>query len=240
MQNDIHLTNVINWAITVIGAGLVYFFFQRDSLKVARWKAVSELEADLADLHSMKGAVLECVGGAKTRLEQELRFVLDDESDWEYVDDTTKPLRAGFRPPLTNDQPSGVRYWQVRELDRDGARVTQYVSSPAMHDCLLWFRRADRALQDGVLRHKELADWWRQTIFFGTSGRLEYMQKYFEGSPDIQSIIRVIAVSICELKKRGHSDAIERLRPLFKGTDIDVLRSVRPEGEEAVAVLRNR
>ncbi|HWZ42413.1 MAG TPA: hypothetical protein VNW97_03010 [Candidatus Saccharimonadales bacterium] len=237
IDSSITQAKIIDWIITLTIGITIYLLFQRGSLKVSRLKAVAELEADIAEIHASMTAFqqVQPSGGQCDSTDHEFRFILDNEPDWTHVEDTEAVPYAGFRSPICI-QRNGVRYWQVRDFLKDGIRIQQYVASSALHHSLLWFRRADRALNEKILLPGEIADWWRQVLPMSWSGRLEYYRKYFQGHDDIASVTRVMTIVILELSRAGHQNAIAYCK-YFNGNDRDVLSTIGRKGKRAVSIL---
>jgi hypothetical protein len=191
MGSELGISTVLGWAVDIGLVVAVFFLFQRQSLKASRWQAtlterlgrwkiVTDLESDIINLHATKWALQKVQpknGGDEQVSYLELRHVLDNDPDWTYDADPAAKLLGGFRQPRSiTPSEAGARYWKIREFrDPDGNIVQQYLASPAFHESLVWFRKVDRAIRYGVLLPEELADWWRQILPMGWSGRLEYL-----------------------------------------------------------------
>jgi len=71
-------------------------------------------------------------------------------------------------------------------ISDDGERL----SSKALHETLMWFRKIDRAYRVDIIKNEDLAQMWRQIVPFIQSNRLTFMENYF-GREDCQSIRNV-------------------------------------------------
>lgn len=78
----------------------------------------------------------------------------------------------------------------------------EYISTQAIHELLILFRRVEKLYKDSILKPIDLADMWRGILPFGTSGRPGFYKSYL-GENDIKSIIFVVfnAVLACDKYK---------------------------------------
>jgi len=114
-----------------------------------------------------------------------VRTVLHDDSPWEnYIKDKTEII-------IENHQ----RYVQIRSEKG----YSEYISTQAIHELLILFRRIEKLYKDSKIKPIDLADMWREILPIGTSGQLEFCKSYL-GKSDIKSIIFVLfnIVLACE------------------------------------------
>ena len=207
--------------------------------RLGRWNIVSDLEKEISSYHSEKWAIeikSDLLKGEELeRHELELRHVLDNQPDWSFAKDDQLENKSD-----KNTGAKSVRYWKIREEANENHKKTQYLSSPAIHSIMLWFRKVNRALEYKLLTEEELVDWWRQVLPLGFAGRLEYFQKYFRGSQDIRSMCKVISSMIITLDEQDHAIASDYYK-YFSIADRDILKGIGGTGAKAKAVLdKNR
>ena len=123
-----------------------------------------------------------------------IRTILHDKSPWEeYKHGETKIEIHKCQ-----------RYVQIRS--KDG--YDEYISTQAIHESLILFRRIEKLYKDSILKPIDLADLWREILPFGTSGRLEFYKSYL-GESDIRSIVFVLLNTILACEKYKIYNAIE-------------------------------
>lgn len=241
---------VIDLLLKAIIAAAVYRLYHKPTLKnssnqtqiserLGCWNIVSGLEAEILECHSQKWALRKTVfqDSREEKFEKlELRNVLNNTPEWRYIEDENASTGIGYKPPVCITY-EGARYWQIRDFtNKKDQRIIEYVSSPAFHQSLIWFRKTERAIKRDLLLPCELADWWRQILPMGWSGRLEYLRKYFSGKEDIESIAQVISTVLIELNRKGHINALGHCC-YFNGLDREILRHCGVKGKQAVEAI---
>ena len=201
--NMVEVSDIIGWGVTICMAFLIYLMFQRHQIRIARYPIVRGLEEEIATLFRSKAARTEVStpGGCKWE-PLEYRAVLDNEPPWTFEPDASASLVAGWQPPKY-ELIDGQRHWFIRAKSISGSSSRQVLSSQALQETLLWFRKVNRAHNDGIIKSKELPDLWHFILPIGFAGRAAYLAKYFQGAEDVQAIVRVINATLRACLKKG-------------------------------------
>lgn len=133
-----------------------------------------------------------------------VRTVLHDSSPWEeYIKDETEIV-------IENNQ----RFVQIR--GEEGYK--EYISTQAIHESLILFRRIEKLYKDSILKPIDLADMWREILPFGASGRLTFYKSYL-GKNDIKSIIFVLFNTVLACEKYKIDNAVKYFATEFSNNE---------------------
>ena len=123
-----------------------------------------------------------------------LRTILDDKNSW-------------FKYKRKNDCIiiANQRYIKIRKIKEDFS--TEYISTKAIHELMILFRRIEKLYKDGIIKKIDLVDIWREILPFGVSGRPEFFTSYLSDN-DTKSMRYVILMTLCASKKYKNTDAL--------------------------------
>jgi hypothetical protein len=225
--------DIVTWIVTilvaVIVAVFVYCSFHRHQINVsksqreiARHSILRQLEEDIANIFKSKMARVLSLQTKEIEA-REFRSILDNEPPWSYEPDHNAIKVAGWNPPVMCFK-DGERYWLVRRITKETeVNQEQYVSSGALQETLLWFRRVARAHRDRVINSDDLADLWRFILPLGFSGRLHYFSKYFQGEQEIQAMVYLVNETLRVCCDRKWKTPIHYFRSYFTQEDLQIL-----------------
>ncbi|MDF2545774.1 MAG: hypothetical protein K0R93_672 [Anaerosolibacter sp.] len=188
-------SDIIGWGIGVAGAVFGYLAIHNMQLTIERHNIINDVEQQINELFS-KEIAKSNRGIKEGKLEQvTVRTVLHDKSKW---------VHDGKIEALIEN---GQRYIQIR-TETESDPYVEYISTQALHESMIWFRRVHKLYCDGILKPIDLADMWREILPFGASGRLEFYSSYFDKS-DIRSIIFVVMNTAISCKTLKRNSAME-------------------------------
>ena len=173
---EILASDIIGWALAFIGGFIVFKSVDNMQTTIERHKVIKEVETEINKLFS------EPIAKSNNNNKREVknvnvRTVLHDNSPWEeYVKDKTKVIFEDTQ-----------KYVEIRS----GNECNEYISTQAIHESLILFRRLEKLYKDSIIKPIDLADLWREILPFGVSGRLEFYKTYLHES-DIKSILFVL------------------------------------------------
>lgn len=194
---SLSVKDIIQWVVWILVAVGIYFSFQRHQVRIARHSIVRQIEEDVSALFCSEVARVEVISSGSAGVEKrEFRAVLDDKPNWTFDEGRSASLVSGL-PQAKFRFIDGQRFWQIRSsTEADGTVICQFLSSKAFQETLIWFRRVNRALQDKVIKNKELLDLWHTILPLGYAGRANYFAKYFQGAEDIDAMVQVINATL--------------------------------------------
>ena len=130
-----------------------------------------------------------------------VRTVLHDEENWEkFIKDDDSII-------IEDNQ----RYIRIRS--ENGYK--EYISTQALHELLIIFRRIEKLYKDSILKSIDLSDLWREILPFGVSGRLLFFSTYFSKS-DIESMVFVIYNTVLSCERYGRKNATDYFSERYK------------------------
>ncbi|MFW2491567.1 hypothetical protein ACN077_23855 [Clostridium chromiireducens] len=189
-------SDIIGWILAFMGGCIVFKIADNIQTKMERHTVIKEIESSINTLFSTPIAKS---NKSSKENDQEIknvyiRTILHDNSPWEeYKGNETKIEIDEYQ-----------RYVQIRS--KDG--YDEYISTQAIHESLILFRRIEKLYKYSILKPIDLADLWREILPFGTSGRPEFYRSYL-GESDIRSITFVLFNTILACEKYKINNAIE-------------------------------
>ena len=190
---NVGANDIIGWCLAFLGGFIVFKIIDDFQTRISRHGMISEIEYLINNMFSSDLAINEPVNGEKSYVF--LRTILDDETKWSAFD------KEKDKPIIHDKQ----RFARVR-IQNDG-KSTDYISTKAIHELMILFRRVEKLYKDGIVKKIDLVDIWREILPFGVSGRPEFLSTYLLPS-DIQSMRFVITMTLCSCKKYGNNDAL--------------------------------
>ncbi len=190
---NIGANDIIGWCLAFLGGFIVFKIIDDFQTRISRHAMIYEIENLISNLFSSDLALKENVDGIQKPAY--LRTILDDFTPWIKFD------RENDKAKIVDKQ----RYVKIRQIDADNS--TDYISTKAIHELMMLFRRIEKLYKDGIIKKIDLADIWREILPFGVSGRQEFFSTYLLPS-DIESMLYVISITLCSCKKYKNNDAI--------------------------------
>lgn len=207
-----YLSTIFSAFISLMGtvsvAVLTILFVQKEQLDIsksqkslARHQSLRNFEEDLKKLLSSS-----CVKKGDEILE--FRRVLDDEC-WTYNEDfETIMVDNKTHPPLSKTE-KGLDKTQNWVLIKVNKQQEYYITSQALQETILLFRRIHRAYSDDVLIAQDLLNFWRFLLPFGYANRLFFFKNYFMHESEVSAIVEVISEILeCSIKENWPAPAL--------------------------------
>jgi len=190
-------SDMIGWVLAFIGGFIVFKIVDNMQTAMERHNVIKDVENSINTLFS--APIAKSNKSSKTENNHEVenvtvRTVFHDESPWEeYIKGETEIV-------IKKTQ----RFVQIRS--KKGYK--EYISTQALHESLILFRRLEKLYKDAILKPIDLGDMWREILPFGTSGRLEFYKSYFSES-DIRSILFVVFNTVLACEKYKIDNAVK-------------------------------
>lgn len=195
--NQIVTSDIVGWVLAFIGGFLVFRIVDNMQTAIERHNVIKDVENSINALFSQpiaKSNKCSAMANDQEINDVTVRTVLHDNSPWEeYIKGETKIV-------IENNQ----RFVQIRK--EQGYK--EYISTQAIHEVLILFRRIEKLYKDSILKPIDLADMWREILPFGTSGRLGFYMSYL-GVNDIKSIIFVVFNTVLACEKYEIDNAVK-------------------------------
>jgi hypothetical protein len=190
-------SDIIGWVLAFLGGFLVFKVVDNMQTSIERHNVIKDVENSINALFSQpiaKSNKCSRIGNNQEIKYLIVRTVLHDDSPWEeYIKGETEIV-------IENNQ----RFVQIRK----GKGYKEYISTQAIHELLILFRRIEKLYKDSILKPIDLADMWREILPFGTSGRLKFYKSYL-GESDIKSIIFVLFNTVLACEKHEVYNAVK-------------------------------
>jgi len=194
---EILASDIIGWVLAFIGGFLVFKVVDNMQTAIERHNVIQDVENSINSLFSQpiaKSNKCNTIDNNQEIMDVTVRTVLHDNTPWEeYIKDETEIV-------IENNQRI------VRIRGKDGYK--EYISTQAIHELLILFRRIEKLYKDSILKPIDLADMWREILPFGTSGRLTFYKSYL-GKNDIKSIIFVLFNTVLACEKYKIDNAVK-------------------------------
>ncbi|HYE80632.1 MAG TPA: hypothetical protein VEG39_00545 [Clostridia bacterium] len=193
-------SDIINWLLAFIGGIFVYRIVDNMQTKIARHSIIKDIETTINDLFSKQ--IAKSNRGKKNEdiVTVNLRTILHDFSPWQVYSRDSEII-------IEDNQ----RYIRIR----DDENYTEYVSTQALHEALIIFRRIEKLYKDSILKPVDLVDMWREILPFGSSRRLEFLTSYFSKF-DVEPVIFVLYNTLLACYKFRMKNAVDYFRKYYK------------------------
>lgn len=218
------VSDILGWIIAAFGTFVVYKFFDNISVRMQRHAIVNEVEMKINTLFSAEFAFAINKDKKDNHNEDDyykklqVRTVLDDSCNWEFPVKTEEEERKASIVVYNNQ-----RYVQIRKDTNENADQ-QYVSTQAIHEILIIFRRIEKLYKDRIMLKVDLCDLWREILPFATSNRIAFFYNYLNDY-DTSSMIYVIMQTVIACDKYKNIDAIKYIQNNTK-EEIDWINKV--------------
>jgi len=196
-------SDLIGWILAFLGGIIAFRIVDNLQVKIERHNVIREIENSINDLFS------EPIAKSNMSMKKEnndelidvnVRSVLHDNGPWE------KYIKGKTVVNIEKNQ----RYVQIRSENG----YSEFISTQALHELLIIFRRIEKLYKDSIFKPIDLADMWREILPFSCSGRLEFFKSYFDES-DIRSIVFVIFNTVLACEKYGINNAVSSFAIYF-------------------------
>lgn len=204
---NVGANDIIGWCLAFIGGFIVFKIIDDFQTRISRHAMISEIEYLINKMFASDLAINENNKGKISLIF--LRTILDDETRWVIYDKNCDKTK------LIENQ----RYVKIRVRKNDN--TVDYISTKAVHELMILFRRIEKLYKDGIIKKVDLADIWREILPFGVSGRPDFFSTYLLPS-DIQSMKYVIALTLCSCQKYKNEDAIKYFKK-YVGESLSII-----------------
>lgn len=172
--NEITISDIISWILAFFGGYIAYRIVDHMQTSIERHNVISDIENQLNIIFSSKIAKIK---EPNEELESVMvRTVLHDFEHWLDYDKSIGTLIVDHQ-----------RYVMIRDSDNR----KEYISTQALHEMLVLFRRIEKLFKDGIIKKIDLADLWREILPFAVSNRIGFLITYYTPR-DIDSLIYVV------------------------------------------------
>ncbi|NBG89519.1 hypothetical protein [Isachenkonia alkalipeptolytica] len=200
--STITASDMVTWILALMGGFIAYLVIDHFQTSMERHKVINEIETKLNHLFSSTIA---------KKVENEeyntvmVRTVLHDFSPWVFNKNAS---------PLIMD---AQRHICIR---KDQA-YHEYISTQALHESLVLFRRIEKLHKSKIIESIDLSDLWREILPYGTSNRLIFFGNYFS-KHDTQSIAYVLMKTVNACKKHKNQPALDYFKNNYKNQEEDI------------------
>jgi hypothetical protein len=179
---------MITWLLAFVGGFIAYLVIDHLQTTMERHNVITDIENKINDLFSNKIAKSKKDGVLESVM---IRTILHDFTDWEYQKD------------MELEVIDGQRFISVRQDDK----YVEFISTQALHESLILFRRIEKLYKSKIIKSIDLSDLWRELIPFGSSRRLQFFEQYYS-QRDIESITYVIMETVLACNKHKNDTAV--------------------------------
>lgn len=198
LVREILLSDILGWILAFIVGMVVYKLIDNMQIKIERHALVKDIENTFNELFSLEKAKILKQGESPEAIN--IRTTLG--SSW------LKYVRGETEIKIMN----GQRYVLIKHdaSERD-ASDREYISTQALHETLILFRRIEKLFKDSIMKPVDLTDLWREILPYSCEGRIEFFQEYFN-KYDVHSMVYVIINTVLACETYKNKDAIEYLK----------------------------
>lgn len=203
---EISASDILNWSLAFVSGVIIFKIVDNMQTNINRHAIIKEIEITINSLFSSPLAKsnykIDLKDDSKLA-EVNVRTVLHSFTPWEYFD---RSIEGEDKTMIEDTQ----RYIRIRSEDD----CTEYISTQALHEILIVFRRIEKLFKDSILKKIDLADMWREILPFADSGRLLFLSSYF-CKEDIEPISFVVFNTVLACEKYEMENALEGFRKLY-------------------------
>lgn len=217
-------SDIIGWILAFLGGVIVFKLIDNMQTNIERHNVIKEVEDSINKIFSDHIAKSNKVSSKKTennkansneaesiqvKNDKELelvtvRTILHDKENWnKYVQKNKDETEV-----IIED---GQRFVCIR----NSKEYKEYISTQAIHELAIWFRRVEKLYKSGILKDIDLADMWREILPFGHHGRLEFYITYFN-QKDAEAIAFVVFRTILACNRYKMKESIKTFCKYFK------------------------
>lgn len=177
-------SDIIGWILAFFGGFIIFKIVDNMQTKIQRHTVIKDIESEINNLFSKEIAKSNrCEKSDEGSDFVNVRTILHDNTPWEEF----------MKEKITIE--NGQRYVQIRSK----SGYEEYISTQAIHELMIIFRRVEKLYKDSILKPIDLADMWRELVPFGISGRLEFFQKYLgESDADVIKFVLFNTILACD------------------------------------------
>lgn len=204
VTDGIAMSDIIGWILAALGGFVVYWIIDNMQTSMERHGMIKDVEASLNTLYSSPFAKAD--SNDKPHSPVTVRSVLHDASPW-------KPFVRNGNPEECTEVliEDTQRYVKIRDL-KD---CEEYISTQAIHELSILFRRMEKLYKDNILRPIDLSDLWREILPMGVNGRLEFYETYFSVF-DVEPIAYVVMSAVVACDAVGNKAAVSYFRDYYR------------------------
>ena len=197
--SQVTASDLISWLLAFLGGFIAYRIVDNMQTSLERHSVISDLEEKINHLFSSPIAKSTCIKDLGLH-SVTVRTVLHDFTPWKnYKNDSDV---------LTDDC---QRYIKIR----DDEQYKEYISSQALHELLILFRRIEKLHKSRIIKDVDLSDLWRELIPACMSNRLGFLKSYYS-QRDIESMLYVLMYTVTACHKFELDNAMAYMKKNYK------------------------
>ena len=101
----------------------------------------------------------------------------------------------------------------IRKIE-DNCKTDEWISTQALHEMVLLFRRIEKMYKDGIIKRIDLADLFREIIPLGQSGRIQFIREYY-GEYDADCIGYIVMQTIVSSYKNHNYNTVKIFKEYY-------------------------
>ncbi len=174
IMDGIATSDIIGWVLAALAGFIAYKLIDNMQTSIERHNMLASVENSISAIFDSKNAFIIRHGEGPSPKEPDknrvmVRSVLHDKSPWQVI----RSVETGEIEYMIIDS---QRYIHIRHNDE----TDDWISTQALHELLLKFRRIEKMYKSGIVKKIDLADLSREILPFGVSGRLEFFYAYYD------------------------------------------------------------
>jgi len=182
-------SDMITWLLAFVGGFIAYLVIDHLQTTMERHNVITDIENKINELFCNKIAKAKKNGVLESVM---VRTVLHDFSDW------------SFQKDMELEVVDGQRFINIRKDEK----YVEFISTQALHESLILFRRIEKLYKSKIIKSIDLSDLWREIIPYGSSRRLQFFEQYYS-QRDIESITYVIMETVLACNKHKNDTAVD-------------------------------
>jgi len=205
--SQIAASDIIGWLLAFLGGFIAYRIVDNLQTSLERHSVISDIETKINELFSSD------IARKKTSSEEleavMVRTVLHDETLWlDYDKDKTQTV-------ILNTQ----RYVNIRNDEK----FTEYISTQALHESLILFRRLEKLHKARIIKDIDLADLWREILPFSLSNRIGFLKTYYS-ERDVESLLYIMMHTYLACEKYKMDNATDYFKSKYKIEQVNLMK----------------
>ena len=172
--DGIAASDIIGWILAALAGFIAYKLIDNMQTNMERHNMVTSIEDSFSDLYnstiaiSMRNGIQLSPENAEDNLVM-VRSVLHDFTCWTPIYEKDNPNKLECK--IINNQ----RYLHIR----NDAEYDEWISTQALHSINLKVRRIEKMYKSNIIKRVDLSDMSREIVPLGISGRIEYIDTYY-------------------------------------------------------------
>jgi hypothetical protein len=200
--SQVAASDLIGWLLAFLGGFIAYRIVDNMQTSLERHSVISDIEEKINHLFSSPIAKSTCSKDLGLHYVT-VRTVLHDFSPWKDYTGDSEILMDDCQ-----------RYINIRDDDH----YREYISSQALHEILILFRRIEKLHKSKIIKDVDLSDLWREILPLCMSNRLGFLRSYYSDR-DIESILYVFMYTGIACHKYQMDNALDYIKMHYKAVD---------------------